>query len=52
LNKEKDNAILEIKPDGRQSVRFRPVSALATPEFMSHLLTLLKEAMADKIMMK
>jgi Fic family protein len=42
--KEKDNAIFEIKPDGRQAVRFRPVSALATPEFMNHLLKLLKEA--------
>ena len=35
--KEKDNAILEILPDGRQVVRFRPVSALATPEFMKKL---------------
>jgi Fic family protein len=43
--KEKDNAIFEIKPDGRQAVRFRPVSALATPEFMKHLLTLLKQTM-------
>jgi Fic family protein len=35
--KEKDNAILEILPDGRQVVRFRPVSALATPEFIKKL---------------
>jgi Fic family protein len=35
--KEKDNAILEVLPDGRQVVRFRPVSALATPEFMKKL---------------
>src|SRR4030043_383555 len=35
--KEKDNAILEVHPDGKQFVRFRPVSALATPEFMKKL---------------
>lgn len=35
--KEKDNAILEVHLDGRQFVRFRPVSALATPEFMKKL---------------
>src|SRR4030066_1410929 len=35
--KEKDNAILEVLPDGRQVFRFRPVSALATPEFMKKL---------------
>ena len=46
--KEKDNAILEVRPDGRQTVRFRPVSALATPEFMNHLLTLFKQAMDSK----
>jgi hypothetical protein len=32
--KTKDNAILEVRPDGRQVVRFQPVSALATPKFM------------------
>jgi Fic family protein len=35
--KEKDNAILEVRPDGRQVVRFRPVSALATPEYVTEL---------------
>ncbi len=35
--KEKDNAILEIRPDGQQIVRFRPVSALSTPEFIKKL---------------
>ncbi len=35
--KDKDNAILEILPEGRQVVRFRPVSALATPEFIKKL---------------
>lgn len=35
--KEKDNAILEILPDGRQVVRFQPVSALAVNEFVKKL---------------
>ena len=38
--KRRDNAILEVQPDGRQIVRFRPVSALATPKFMRRLLEL------------
>jgi Fic family protein len=38
--KSRDNAIIEIRPDGRQVVRFRPVSALATPKFMRRLLEL------------
>lgn len=45
--KEKDNAILEVRPDGRQVVRFRPVSALATPEFMQKLCTLYHQAMDE-----
>ncbi len=36
--KDEDNAILEVRPDGRRFVRFKPVSALATPEFMAKLL--------------
>jgi len=35
--KDKDNAILEILPEGRQVVRFQPVSALATQEFIKKL---------------
>jgi len=35
--KEKDNAIIETLPEGRQVVRFRPVSAVATPEFIDKL---------------
>lgn len=45
--KEKDNAILEVRPDGRQVVRFQPVSALAADEFMNRLLTLFKQAMEN-----
>jgi Fic family protein len=35
--KRKDNAIIEVKSDGRQAIRFRPVSAVATPQFMDKL---------------
>jgi Fic family protein len=42
--KEKDNAILEVRQDGRQVVRFQPVSALATPDFMNGLSKLFKQA--------
>jgi Fic family protein len=35
--KDKDNAILEVRPDGRQVVRFRPVSALMTRKYMVKL---------------
>lgn len=45
--KPKDNAILEVRPDGRRVVRFRPVSALATPEFMGRLIDLFNDAMAE-----
>ena len=38
--KRRDNTILEIQPDGRQVVRFRPVSALATPKYMRRLVEL------------
>jgi Fic family protein len=36
--KLKDNAILEVRPDGREVVRFRTVSALATPEYIKKLI--------------
>lgn len=35
--KEKDNAIIEVRADGRRVVRFRPISALATPEHVKRL---------------
>ncbi|MBU0678607.1 MAG: Fic family protein [Verrucomicrobia bacterium] len=35
--KEKDNAILEVRPDGQPAVRFRPVSYVAAPEFVEKL---------------
>jgi len=43
--KSKDNAILKVRPDGRQVVRFQPVSALATPEFMERLIKMFNSAM-------
>jgi Fic family protein len=43
--KEKDNAILEARPDGRQVIRFRPASTLVTPEFMKKLCALYHQAM-------
>ena len=46
--KSKDNAILEVLPDGRQIVRFQPVSALATPEFMEQLVTLFTRALDER----
>jgi len=46
--KEKDNAIIEVLPDGRQVIRFRPVSALATPEFIKKLCTLYHQAMDQR----
>jgi len=45
--KEKDNAILEVRPDGRQVVRFKPVSALSTPSFMKKLCQLYHQAIDE-----
>ena len=46
--KAKENAILEVLPDGRQSIRFQPVSALATPEFMAQLVTSFTRALDER----
>ncbi|MBI3611373.1 MAG: Fic family protein [Nitrospirae bacterium] len=45
--KSKDNTILEVRPDGRQVVRFQPVSALATPQFMEGLVTQFNRALDE-----
>ena len=45
--KAKDNAILEVQPDGRRTVRFKPVSAVGTPKFMDRLVKLFDEAVAE-----
>ena len=46
--KQKDNAILEVRPDGRQVVRFRPVSHVAAPEFVEKLCELYHRAVDDR----
>ncbi|MGH7209812.1 MAG: Fic family protein [Nitrospiraceae bacterium] len=46
--KGKDNAILEVLPDGRQIVRFQPVSSLATPAFMAQLVTLFTRVLDER----
>ena len=43
--KSKDNAILEVRPNGRQVVRFKPVSAVGTPKFMDQLVQLFNQAL-------
>jgi Fic family protein len=43
--KDKHNAIIEIGPDGKQYIRFKTVSALATPEFIERLITLFTQAL-------
>ena len=45
--KKEDNAIIEVLPDNRRIIRFRPVSALATPEFMKRLVALFQASMAE-----
>jgi Fic family protein len=45
--KTQDNAILETRPDGRQVVRFRPVSAVTTPKFMDRLVGLFNRALDE-----
>jgi Fic family protein len=40
LWKQKDNAIIEVRAGGRNVVRFKPVSALATPEYIKKLVHL------------
>ncbi len=45
--KTKDNAILEVLPDGRQVVRFQPVSAVTTPKFMERLVALFNRALEE-----
>jgi Fic family protein len=45
--KKKNNAILEIRADGRPVVRFRPVSALATPKFVKTLCNLYQQAIDE-----
>ncbi|OQA01909.1 MAG: Adenosine monophosphate-protein transferase SoFic [Planctomycetes bacterium ADurb.Bin401] len=45
--KQQDNAITEIRPDGKQVIRFKPVSSLATPKFMQQLIKLFDQLLAE-----
>jgi len=45
--KDRDNVIVEVRPDRRQVVRFRPASALVTPEFMRRLIDLFGRSLAE-----
>jgi len=47
--KEKDGDIIETYPDGRQRVRFKTVSAAATPEYLARLLALYRELTRNKV---
>ncbi len=43
--KRKDNAILQVQPDGRKVIRFRPVSAAETPKAVDRLVRLFNDAL-------
>jgi Fic family protein len=45
--KTTDNAILEVRPDGKHVVRYKPVSATGTPQFMERLLALFHQALGE-----
>src|SRR3989338_2362576 len=45
--KTMDNSILEVRPDGKQFVRFQPVSAIATPKFMDSLIKSFNNSTAE-----
>jgi Fic family protein len=45
--KAKDNAIFEIRPDGRKVIRFQPVTALSTPQYMKNLVKLFNDAIKN-----
>jgi Fic family protein len=44
--KQRDNAIMEIRSDGKSVVRFKPASALAVPQFMKRLVELFDQSLA------
>lgn len=46
--KTRDNLILEVRADGEQAVRYRPVSALATPKYMTKLVKFFGDEMAQR----
>jgi len=46
--KTQDNLILEVRAHGKQAVRYRPVSALATPKYMTKLVEFFGDEMAQR----
>jgi Fic family protein len=46
--KKKDNDIIEIGPEGKQYIRFKTVSTLATPEFIERLIALFIHALDER----
>jgi Fic family protein len=48
--KDKDNEIVEIKPDGRRVIRFKPMSAKETPEAVEALCLSFDQALRDEVL--
>jgi len=46
--KKEDNAIIEILPDGRKVIRFRPLSAQATPHAVERLCSMYNEVIEHR----
>lgn len=46
--KPRDNAIWEIRPDGRRVVRFQPASAIVTPKHMDRLVSMFHRALDER----
>ncbi|OGA45323.1 MAG: cell filamentation protein Fic, partial [Betaproteobacteria bacterium RIFCSPLOWO2_12_FULL_63_13] len=46
--KTRDNVILEVRADGGQAVRYRPVSALATPKYMLRLVEFFAREISER----
>lgn len=47
--KTQNNAIIERLPDGTKKLRFKPVSAFKTPQYMSNLISIYNEYQAEHI---
>ncbi len=45
--KDQDNAIRKVRPDGRSVVRFQPVSAVASPQYMASLCALYEQTLEE-----
>jgi Fic family protein len=45
--KQRDNAIIQVGPDGKTVVRFKPASALVVPPYMKRLIELFDRSMSE-----